>query len=184
MNPKQRFKVYAKLLSLYPASYRNRYGKQLLQAIADMVDDAPSASEKCIVWLRICLDFPITVCKEHFQVIGDRMNAKNHHDIHRNALISVGLFLLPIIMLAINHMLILSGPGRSVPAYLYYLVVIPFPLLAITLAGFTLYKLLRGNKATRPSLRQVVPLALVCLISLAFLSWIILDNIRIYNLTH
>jgi len=184
MNPKQRFKGYARLLSLYPAGYRKRYGEQLLQTIADMVDDAPSASEKFIVWLRISLDFPVTVCKEHFQVIGDRMNTNKSYNAGRNTFVSAGLFLLPIIMLTVNRMLMLSGPGRGIPTY--YLVVASsiFPILAIVVAGSAMYRLLRGNKATRPNLRQIAPLAFVCLASLVFLSWILLEDIRYYNLTH
>lgn len=182
MSPRQRFKVYARLLRLYPASYRKRYGKQLLQTIADMVDDAPSVPEKLNVWLRISLDFSLTVCREHFQVIGDRMNAKKQYNVGRNTVVSVGLFLLPIIMLTVNRMLMLSGPGRGIPTYYLVIATAIFPILAIALAGFTLYRFRR--MAMRPSVRQAVPLAFVCLVSLVFLSWIILENIRYYYLTH
>jgi hypothetical protein len=184
MNPKQRFKVYSRLLSLYPTSYRKHYGEQLLQTIADMVDDAPSAPEKFNVWLRISLDFPITVCREHIQVIGDRMNAKKQYNVGRNTLVSTGLFLLPIIILTVNRMLMISGPGRNIPSYYLAIASNSFPTLAIVLAGFTLYRLLRGHKATRPTLRQVAPLVVVCLLSLLFLAWAISEDIRYYSLTH
>lgn len=184
MSPKQRFKVYARLLRLYPANYRKRYGEQLLQTIADMVDDAPSASEKFTVWLRISLDFPITVCRQHFQVIGDRMNAKKQNNVGRNALVSAALFLVPIIMLTANRMLMLSGPGRGIPTNYLAIAAHLFPILAITFAGFTLYRLLESNKATRPTVRQIVPLALVCLLSLLFLSWAISEDVRYYSLMH
>jgi hypothetical protein len=182
MSPRQRFKVYARLLSLYPVNYRKQYGEQLLQAIADMVDDAPSASEKCMVWLRISLDFPLTVCKEHFQVIGDRMNANKRYYVGRNTLISAAFFLLPVIMLLVNRMLMLSGPGRGIPTYYLVITTSIFPVLAAVLAGFTLHRVWRGNGAGRPSLRQALPLGLICLVSLLFLAKIILENIRYYDL--
>jgi small-conductance mechanosensitive channel len=184
MKPVRRFRVYAKLLYLYPATYRKRYGAQLLQTVSDMVDDAPSAFGRYAVWLRISLDFPVTLCKEHFQTIGENMYAKMNLNITRNAVIGAALFLLPIIMLTINRMLMLSGPGRGIPTYYLVITSAVFPILAIVLSGFTLYILWRSSKATRPNLRQVVPLAFVCLASLLFLSWIISENIRYYNLTH
>lgn len=185
MKPARRFKVYAKLLYLYPSPYRKRYGEQLLQTVADMVDDAPSTYEKFIAWLRISLDFPITVCKEHFQVIGDFMYAKNNYQINRNTLISGALILLPIILVAINRMLMLSGPGRGMPTYTLIVVTTVFPVLAVGLSGFTLYTLLRSDKKFRTNnLRRSWLLGLVFAASLLLLTFIIWEQARFYLLTH
>ena len=186
MSPKQRFfKVYAKLLYLYPSSYRKQYQEQLLQTVADMVDDAPSTYQRFIVWLRIGLDLPVTVCKEHFQVIGDFMHARNNHQIKRNTFISGALLLLPIILVAINRMLMLSGPGRGLPTYSLIVVTTMFPVLAVGLSGFTLYTLLRSDKKLRTNnLRQSWPLGLVFAASLLLLMFIIQEQVRFYMLTH
>lgn len=185
MSPGKRFKVYAKLLYLYPSSYRKQYGEQLLQTIADMVDDAPSPSAKAAVWIRISFDLLITAGKEHFEVIGDFMTAKKNYNANRNALISGLLLLLPIVALAINRALMISGPGRGVPTYLLVMAAVIFPVLAITLAGFTLHTLLRSTKGPLSGrLRRVWPLTLVCLASLVFLALIVWDYIRFYTLTH
>jgi len=185
MSPKQRFKVYAKLLYVYPSGYRKQYGQQLLQTVADMVDDAPSTYERFIVWLRIGLDLPATVCKEHFQVIGGFMYAKNSHQINRNTLVSGALFLLPVILLTINHMLILSGPGRGLPAHPFIVATTIFPVLAVGLSSFTLYTLLRSDKKLRTNnLRRSWPLGLVFAASLLLLTFIIREQINFYLLTH
>lgn len=185
MSPRRRFKIYATLLSLYPASYRKQYTEQILQTVADMIDDAPSTSEKFTTWVRICLDFPVTLCKEHFQIIGDHMNTHNKpYKVGHKALMSAGLFLLPIAMLTVNRLLMLSGPGRGIPTYYLVITSVIFPLLAIAMSGFTLYRLLRSPGTARLNLRQVTPLACICLLSLAFLAWIISEEIRYYILTH
>jgi|GEM_PF-2720969 len=184
MSPARRFRIYRRLLNLYPAAFRREYGEQLLQTIADMVDDAPSPAERFAVWLRISLDFPLTVCKEHFQVIGDRMKAKKQQGVGRVTLISTALFLLPIIIVTINRLLMLSGPRRGVPTYYLIVTSAIFPLLAVALAGSTLLRLWRGNGAVRPSLRQAGPLVFILLASLVLLCWIISQDISYYNLTH
>jgi len=185
MSPKQRFKVYAKLLYLYPSSYRKQYGQQLLQTIADMVDDAPSTQERLTVWLRISLDLPVAVCKEHFQVIGDFMYARNKHQVNRNTIVSGALLLLPVILVAINRMLMLSGPGRGMPTYSLIVVTTMFPVLAVGLSGFTLYTVLRSDKKLRTNnLRQSWPLGLVFAASLLLLTFIIQEQVRFYMLTH
>ncbi len=185
MSPKQRFKVYAKLLYLYPSGYRKQYGEQLLQTVADMVDDAPSTYERFIVWLRIGLDLPVTACKEHFQIIGDFMYAKNNHQINRNTFISGVLILLPVILVAINRMLMLSGPGRGMPTYPLIVITTIFPVLAVGISGFTLYTLLRSDKKLRTNnLRKSWPLGLVFAASLLLLTLIIREQINFYLLTH
>lgn len=185
MSPKQRFKVCAKLLYLYPSGYRKQYGEQLLQTIADMVDDAPSTYERFIVWLRVGFDFPITLCKEYFQLIGDYMYARSNHQINRNTLISGTLILLPIALVAINRMLMLSGPGRGMPTYPLIVATTIFPVLSVGLSGFTLYALLRNDKKFRTNnLRQSWLLGLVFAASLLILTFMIREQVNFYFLTY
>jgi len=169
MKPARRFKIYAKLLYLYPPNYRRQYGQQLLQTIADMVDDAPSAGARFAVWLRISFDLPITICKEHFLTIGENMYTKQNLHTNRNAVIGGALLLLPVALLAINRSLMLSGPGRGIPTYLLIKSTTILPALAVMLSGFTLYRLLRSDRKVQANhLRQACVLAIVCVLSLAF----------------
>ncbi len=113
------------------------------------------------------------------------MYAKNNHQINRNTIISGGLILLPVILVAINRMLMLSGPGRGLPTYSLIVVTTAFPVLAVGLSGFTLYTLLRSDKKLRTNnLRRSWPLALVFVASVLLLTLIIREQLNFYLLTH
>ncbi len=113
------------------------------------------------------------------------MYAKSNHQINHNTLISGVLFLLPVILVAINRMLMLSGPGRGLPTYSLIVVTTIFPVLAVGLSGFTLYTLLRSDKKLRTnSLRRSWPLGLVFAASLLLLTFMIWEQVNFYLLTH
>jgi hypothetical protein len=65
---KHRFPRYSKLMALYPPEYRNQYGEQMLQTLADMLDD-PQQS-KAYTWLRTTLDLPYSLSKQNLMTIG------------------------------------------------------------------------------------------------------------------
>lgn len=60
--PEQRFPRYRQLLKLYPDAYRQQYEEQMLQTLADMLDD-PERS-KTTVWLRTIADLPISAAQQ------------------------------------------------------------------------------------------------------------------------
>lgn len=179
MKPAKRFRVYASLLCLYPSRYRKQYKEQMLQTVSDMIDDASSKNEKIAIWLRISCDLPLTICKEHFHVIGEYMDVYKEQNSTRIAVVSSALLFLPIILLVVNHMLKLSGPGRGLPMfYLIPLTSIPF-FLASALSAHALYALAQKNK--RLLLRRW-PLILLFITSFTLFILIILDTIRMYDL--
>jgi hypothetical protein len=68
MDLNRRFPRYSKLLRLYPAGYRKAYGEQMLQTLADMLDD-PEQSRQA-VWTRTILDFPLSVAHQQLSYAG------------------------------------------------------------------------------------------------------------------
>src|SRR5580704_7833822 len=59
----KRFPNYSRLLKIYPPIYRQKYGDQMLQTLADMLDDKQNS--RVGVWLRTALDFPLSLAKEN-----------------------------------------------------------------------------------------------------------------------
>jgi hypothetical protein len=57
-----RFSRYRLLLKLYPTAYRREYETQILQTLADMLDD-PERSHAA-VWTRAVLDLPTSVIRQ------------------------------------------------------------------------------------------------------------------------
>lgn len=64
----KRFPKYSKLLTLYPVDYQKEYKQQMLQTLADMLDDKENS--RAGVWLRATFDFPFSVAKENMIFIG------------------------------------------------------------------------------------------------------------------
>lgn len=100
MDVKKRFPTYRKLLCLYPAAYRAKYGEQMLQTLADMLDDAPT--HKAAIWTRTLLDLPVSVCKQQLIYTGDTMTHDTPKYVKNSSLIGAAL-LVPFFVLAIAH---------------------------------------------------------------------------------
>lgn len=96
---KKRFPVYARLLRLYPPAYRAAYGTQMLQTLADMLDDSPGATRHAAIWCRLAVDFPASVAQQQIHYVGGIMAHETPRYIKRNAL--VGAVLLVPFMLAL-----------------------------------------------------------------------------------
>jgi hypothetical protein len=58
----RRFPHYRRLLKLYPANYRHDYEAQMLQTLADMLDD-PERS-RTAVWISALLDLPVSAARQ------------------------------------------------------------------------------------------------------------------------
>ncbi|HET8709193.1 MAG TPA: hypothetical protein VFL85_02835 [Candidatus Saccharimonadales bacterium] len=66
-----RFPRYSKLLKLFPSSYQHDYREQMLQTLADMLDDP--ARSKTSTWVQTSLDLPRSIVKENIQFVGGTM---------------------------------------------------------------------------------------------------------------
>lgn len=104
MDIDKRYRTYQKLLYLYPAAYRKAYGEQMLQTLADMLDDTPSQSQKRAIWTRTLLDLPLSVMRQQLIYTGDVMTNDTPKYVKTSALIGAAL-LVPFFVLVIAHSL-------------------------------------------------------------------------------
>lgn len=142
---KHRFPRYSRLLALYPADYRQEYGGQMLQTLADMLDDP--GRRKAGVWGRITLDFPLSVIKQQLIYSGEAMGNTMPGYIKRNARLGAWLvapfFIFLIFDAVMRHRLEHSWVWHT-RALFIWLIVLP-GLAAI----FNLAALLRWVHARR-----------------------------------
>jgi len=96
----ERFPRYSQLLRLYPARYRKRYGDEILQTLADMLDYAASPAERRRVWVRTALDLPLAATQQQLITIGETMHESPF--IKRSSIISALLLLPFFAALAVN----------------------------------------------------------------------------------
>jgi len=73
----RRFPVYAKLLGLYPKLYRQEYGEQMKQTLADMLDDEPNRLGRIYIWAQVGLDLPFTAL--HQNLIAKKGHSMQKH---------------------------------------------------------------------------------------------------------
>lgn len=102
MELNKRFPKYAKLLHLYPAAYRRQYSEQVLQTLADMLDDAPK--EKAAIWTRTMLDLPLSAMNQQLRYTGAAMTHDTPNYVKISALIGA-ILLIPFFALVIAHSL-------------------------------------------------------------------------------
>jgi hypothetical protein len=126
MDLNRRFPHYRKLLQLYPANYRKRYGDQMLQTLADMLDDAPTRAQKLTVWSRVAFDTPVSVAKQQLIYTGEVMDHEMPSYIKRNAIISAAL-LVPFMLALIAN----SADQLANGSTLYYSWLWRMPVLGI-----------------------------------------------------
>jgi hypothetical protein len=88
------FPRYRRLLGLYPAAYREKYGDQMIQTLTDMLADTKGESERRLVWARVAIDFPASVTKAQLQYMGGIMRDETPRYIKETGLLS-GLLVLP-----------------------------------------------------------------------------------------
>lgn len=98
---KARFPIYSRLLCLYPKSHQHEYGEEMLQTLADMLDDP--GQHKAAVWLRTALDYPISVSKQQLLCTGQIITNDIPKYVKRNTLLgSILLVPFPIAVAAHN----------------------------------------------------------------------------------
>jgi hypothetical protein len=110
MDLNKRFPKYSKLLYLYPAAYRKWYAEQMLQTLADMLDDSPA--KKTAIWTRTMLDLPLSVLHQQLSYTGAAMGGDTPKYVKNSALLGA-ILLLPFFVLVTAHSLD-SGLQNSV----------------------------------------------------------------------
>jgi hypothetical protein len=104
MDLNRRFPKYRKLLYLYPAGYRQHYSEQMVQTLADMLDDAPTVKAKLAVWTRTMLDLPLSAARQQVSYTGATMTNDTPKYVKNSAIIGAAL-LVPFFILITAHSL-------------------------------------------------------------------------------
>lgn len=90
-----RSRVYSTLLNLYPRAYRKRYGRDIVQTLEDMLDDAPSTGAKRALYLRACLEVPFAAARQHVIYTGETMTTNQTPSYIKGISLVGALLLLP-----------------------------------------------------------------------------------------
>lgn len=158
----KRFPRYSKLVALYPAAYKQKYGDQMLQTLADMLDHAPTKTQRIGVWARLSADFPPSIAHQQFSYIGGIMTNEMPNYVRRNA--AIGAAMLVPFMLAlvansvdriVDHHALYHSWLWSMPLLAVWVLWLPMLAAVIALATLSVF-LVRQSKARRISWLKVL----------------------------
>jgi lysylphosphatidylglycerol synthetase-like protein (DUF2156 family) len=130
--------AYRRLVRLYPASYRHRYGQRMVDTLEDMLQAAPSATGRTTIGLRLLAETPLSIGRQHLSMIGATMSHDMPEYIKRNAVLSSILLVPFFVLIALT---IIAHPylgGAPLQAKVIYFLVVILPLLALVLSVATL----------------------------------------------
>lgn len=179
----KRFPVYSKFIKLYPTQYKERYGDEILQTTADMLDDAISRRARLIIWTKLAIDLPMNLAKQQLQYVEGFMLDECPKYIKRNSLIA-GVLLIPFMVAllangldkAINdHTLYNSWLWKS-PLIGLWVIWLPMLAFLIAMVSYLLFvsKDIKGNHTTwfkrLFSFRSSWPVLVPLIIALGILS--------------
>jgi hypothetical protein len=144
---KIRFPVYSRLLKLYPAPYRERYGEQMLQTLADMLDASSSVSGRSAVWVQVSFDLPGSIARQQLSFVGNVFTRETPAFVRRNSVIST-ILLAPFFVIAITNDI---DAHRLYNTWLWsagvlFTWIVLLPVLGMALSATTLFFWLRTNK--------------------------------------
>jgi hypothetical protein len=136
-NLTKRFPRYSKLLHLYPISYRKQYGEQMLQTLADMLDNS-SSSARAGIWLRTAIDTPLSIVQQQAILTGRVMAQDMPRYVKRNSLVAA-LFLLPFFSILTINSLVPERlyHSRLWQANILFAWIVAMPAAALVLSGVT-----------------------------------------------
>lgn len=97
-----RFPIYRKALKLYPLAYQEKYSEQMLQTLADMLDNAPSDLHKLAIWTRAIMDLPISITHQQLHYAGESHVRGTPRFVRRSAIASALMFLPFFVIVIVN----------------------------------------------------------------------------------
>ena len=127
----KRFPVYGKLLKLYPLAYQKEYGREMMQTLADMLDDP--AHNKTIVWARAIIDLPLSVMYQQVSYTGGAMKQDVPDYMKRNAIIGAILLAPFFIVIVTNSLISHDLPSSLAWQRLFWVLLVLLPLVAFAL---------------------------------------------------
>lgn len=137
----RRFPRYSQLLRLYPPTYEKQYKGQMLQTLADMLDDSPSKSNRLLTWTRVAIDLPISVSRQQLSYTGGIMAHEIPTYVKRSSAASALLLIPFFAFISINsfsHRALDHSWLWSTAALTVWLVILP--ALAALVCGATFLK--------------------------------------------
>ena len=172
---KQRFPRYARWLRLYPGAYRNRYGEEMLQTLADMLDYSVSAAERRRVWIRTVLDLPLAAAQQQLITLGETMHQSAL--IKRSSIIS-GALLLPFFAAltansldkTLRNQTLYHSSLWSMPWLALWVLYLPLMAGSVAVAGIII-ALLRNRSQNTPSI-ATWPLIGIAIIAMAIVGMV------------
>jgi len=172
----KRFPHYSKLLRLYPVAYQKEYGEQMLQTLADMLDDPHE--KPAAVWARTVLDYPISIMYQQLSYTEANMQ-HNPQYIKRTAVLGAWLvapfFLFVVVNGTNNHWLEHSMLWHT-NFLLTWLVLLPSIAVILNLAALLRWVRQQRNTAHASAwkaltdVRRTWPLIAIALIGLGILA--------------
>jgi hypothetical protein len=92
-----RFRLYRLFLKLYPRSFRQEYGEEMVQTLADMLDDQPDTVGRWMVWLRVGIELPLSALQETITSRGentvDKLSFVNNKRLLAGSVVAVAIIL-------------------------------------------------------------------------------------------
>ncbi len=139
-----RFPRYSKLLNLYPQVYKDRYAHEMLQTMADMLDE-PNAN-KFAIWVWTSVDLLLSITKQQVQYAGGIFMNETPKYLNVTGAIS-GLLVMPFIAALVansldrvinNHTLYHSWVW-STPVIKFWVLYLPITALFIAAVSYLVY---------------------------------------------
>jgi len=152
MDLKKRFPRYSKLLRLYPETYRKRYGEQMLQTLADMLDNAPTTRQRVGIWSRTAADLPASLIDQQLRHTGEIMINETPKYVKNSALAGAAM-LAPFFLLVtaasldknLRHSFLWSFPVLFI--FFVVLPVLAFLLAATAFTGWLIERRKQDHKS-------------------------------------
>jgi|GEM_PF-817221 len=177
----QRFPFYGRLIRLYPEPYRSRYGQQILQTLADMLDEAPDRKARLGIRSRLLLDLPSSLAEQYITTGGTMLHDTPNY-IKRTALIGASLLIPFVLALAANTLDSLLFGRTLYASWLWHMPVLaiwvlwlPLAAALLALGSIAVYEV-RTTHAERKyltvltTIRRIWPLLAVSLVALGILA--------------
>lgn len=179
----KRFPHYSKLLALYPAAYRKKYGEQMLQTLADMLDDASSPASRAAIWTRTVLDLPISLIHQQLSYASHAFAQETPSYVKRNALIAA-LLLVPFFVIVVANDLTAHGLYRTWlwHDHVLFAWIVALPALALGISLVTFIGWLVQNRRKQSFWRNVLdvrhswPLLVVGVIGLGIIGLVLFHD--------
>lgn len=175
----QRFPNYKRLLHLYPRSYRKRYGGEMLQTLADMLDDTPMAAARRRILVCAGFEVVISAARQQTITLGETMRESSF--IKWSSIASAAMLVPFLTILTANALDALIRHQTLYDSRLWHMPllaiwVLYLPLLAGTVALVSFIVALWRTHTEHKDAFSVWPLAAICLVALSILGLVFLHD--------